>query len=171
MKEAEILERETRHLDEPEGWRTIHLYKQGKFLRAYNYSAFLLNRKSPAEIKATNAPTKTGAKVFAGFPEESAGKFLAIEGIQQIPDTEGNLSVVIPLTAFRENETVDALRTDCGNWMKCVPTPSKEPKTDSPTGTILSVVTEIVHYPVEQKSLLDNNAFLINIRQKLIKLI
>ena len=171
MKEAEILEKESRHLETPDGYKTLYLYKQGRFLRAYNYSAFLLNRYSPAEIKATNAPTKQGLKVFAGFPEDSMEKFLKIDDSQRESDFEGNLRVILPDNIFKENETPDTLKTDSENWLMCVPSPSKKSKIDSPTGTILSVVTEIVHYPVEQKSLLDNNAFLINIRQKLIKLI
>lgn len=171
MKEAEILDKEQKHLEEPDGYRTIHLYKQGKFLRAYNYSAFLLNRKSPAEIKATKAQMKQGMKIFAGFPEESADKFLAIEGIQKIADAEGNVSVILPETILEKDETAENLRTDSENWMKCIQSPTKEPRIESPTGTVLSVVTEIIHYPVEQKTLMENNAFLMNIRQKLIKLI
>lgn len=149
----------------------MYLYKQGKFLRAYNYSAFLLNRYSPAEIKATNAPTKQGIKVFAGFPEESIEKFLKIDGAQREMDLEGNMTVTLPDSIFKENETADALRTDSENWLTCVPSLKKEPKTDLPSGTVLSVITEIVHYPVEQKSLMENNVFLVNIRQKLLKLI
>lgn len=176
MKEADILEREKRHFEEEDGYRKIYLFKQGKFLRAYNYSAFLLDRHSPSDIKTSNVQSKTGKKIFSGFPEGSIEKFIGIEGstreVQNSGSPEETITVTLPDSVLGSNETPASLLSKYDRWADNVPvSQKKKPKPELPPNDILSVVKEIVRYPVEQKSLIENTDFLINVRQRLIKLI
>lgn len=176
MKEANILDIERRHLNEENGHRKIYLFKQGKFLRAYSYSAFLLDRHSPSEIKITKAHSSTGDKIYCGFPEESIEKFTGIEGakrsFQNSGTPEETVTVILPDSVPDLIETVQDLLSEYDEWMQSIPvSQKKQSKQESSPSDILSIVKEIVRYPLEQKSLIENTDFLINVRQRLIKLI
>lgn len=174
MKESTIIENESKHLESPDGYRTMYVYHQGAFLRAYGFSAFLLNRYSPQDLKPQKVVLKDKSfKIFTGFPEASKDKFLAIDGCE-IRETDESITVILPASLFSSEEDTDTLAKDYDNWVSCIScnTPDAKPaKTELPTGTLMSVISELLHYPVEQKSLLENTTFLMNIRQKLIKLI
>ena len=76
--------------------RIARLYREGMFLRAYNWSAWLFVKQTP-DLKISNRQTKSSEDTVTmiGFPPQSIEKF-APEGAQVATNTDGSVDVVFP---------------------------------------------------------------------------
>ena len=110
-KISEILEIEKNREDAAQ-WNIIHLFKEGGFYRAYNWSAWLIVavayndevRKNSSDRKPLNVSrkkTKNGENDFAfvGFPLKSLEKFIPNNtGFTPVNDTQIDISIELPAT-------------------------------------------------------------------------
>ena len=173
----EILERE-RERGTLERCAVIHLFREGTFYRAYEWSAWLCVRYIQ-QFKATRRVLKSqeGSVVFVGFPVTSLAKFTP-EGATATVEEDKGAEIMLPATVFPPEAGIEALSEDFGNWKSSVPLAgSSKKETEGRTNGSghPTRVTDIMHlilaYPIEQKSPLECMAFLADIKQKIAEII
>ena len=108
-KIADILEIERQRSD-PSQWNVIHLFKEGGFYRAYEWSAWLIVtisysdeiRKESQDRKPLNVTHKTlrgsdDTFLFVGFPLKSADKFIPNRtSFETISDSQIDMAIELP---------------------------------------------------------------------------
>ena len=161
-------------------WKTIYLYREGTFLRAFNASAWLLatfvyndefrkqvGGKQPLQVQHLMSKTN-GDYIFAGFPVASIDKYVTM-----CDKRDENSDVVIltmcdiiaPLF-----QTVEEYEEAYAKYLASLP-PAKEKK-DKPkqqqsfnseddganvmaSGGLFEILRSIVAYPLEEKTPLE----------------
>ncbi|MBQ6209987.1 MAG: hypothetical protein IJK42_09495 [Prevotella sp.] len=161
----------------------VHLHKEGTFLRAYEWSAFLschfihqfkVNKRM---FKGIDQPV-----AYIGFPETSLAKWMP-EGAEQEAIGEKHLAIRLPslMLAGDAPETLDPVY---GEWKEGIPlTESKEKGDRRADGndvfggggdgrvTLTSVMQRILAYPIESKSPMESMSFLADVKRQLANLI
>ena len=163
----------------------LHLHREGSFLRAYEWSAFLACRYLH-DFKVTKRVFK-GVELpvaFIGFPETSINKWMP-EGAEQTAIEEKHLAVRLPEELFG-GDTPEIMDSAFAEWKDAIPlTESQakvEKKTKSQVGgevvgeresviTLTSVMQRILAYPIESKSPLESMAFLADVKRQLASMI
>jgi len=114
-KTSEILKIENSPRESARDKRTVRLVKMGAFLRAYDWSAWLVKRYgSPLNVGLDKGDG--AGHVFVGFPISSADKFVP-EGCESIKDAEGVESQwIFPATSFPPEENYDILDKEYVKW-------------------------------------------------------
>lgn len=99
--------------------RDLHLHKEGTFLRAYNWSAWLCCRYLH-EFKVNKRVFKgiDQAVAFIGFPETSLQKWLP-EGAEQ--RVEGEKHLVVRLSDTMVTDELDAMQGAYAEWKEAIP--------------------------------------------------
>lgn len=162
----------------------IHLFKEGNFWRAYEMSAWLCVR-CLHEFKATKRQMKEVEQpvVFVGFPVSSFDKWVPQEFARQYADEKH--VVVVPsdekLPAADPAELADMFAIWKDNVELSVVTSSKPRDKSRPSDDITEkttaprslteVMKQILAYPLESKSPVDNMLFLAQIKSQLSLLI
>ena len=161
-------------------WKTIYLYREGTFLRAFNASAWLLatfvyndefrkqvGGKQPVQVQHLMSKTN-GDYIFAGFPVASIDKYVTM-----CDKRDENCDVVVltmcdiisPLF-----QTVEEYEEAYAKYLASLP-PAKEKK-DKPkqqqsfnseddganvmaSGGLFEILRSIVAYPLEEKTPLE----------------
>ena len=161
-------------------WKTIYLYREGTFLRAFNASAWLLatfvyndefrkqvGGKQPLQVQHLMSKTN-GDYIFAGFPVASIDKYVTM-----CDKRDENCDVVVltmcdiiaPLF-----QTVEEYEEAYAKYLASLP-PAKEKK-DKPkqqqsfnseddganvmaSGGLFDILRSIVAYPLEEKTPLE----------------
>lgn len=114
-KLTEILKVENAPREEPMQKRTVRLVKMGAFLRAYDWSAWLLKRYGSTLNVSLDRGDGT-SHIFVGFPVSSADKFVP-EGCESIKDEDGVESQwIFDLTMFPPEESYDLLEEEYVRW-------------------------------------------------------
>lgn len=160
--------------------RELHLYREGTFLRAYEWSAWLACRflhdfkVSKRRFKGADEPV-----VYIGFPEGSLLKWLP-EGAEQHVAEENHLVLTLPeLMLSDDAETIVQNYTE---WHDAIPlTEGKErtrrdhggeaPTADAEPATLTAIMQRILAFPIESKSPLESMTFLAEVKQQLAALI
>ena len=157
----------------------IHLYREGSFLRAYQWSAWLSCRLLH-DFKVNKRKFKdVGTEVaYIGFPEKSLEKWLP-EGVEQKALGEKHLQLTLPMMMLGDD--VESLEKEYGEWLSLLPlTESKERqhRDDSaaaPSGgsvtTLTGIMQQILAWPVESKSPMESMTFLADVKQRLAALV
>ena len=161
-------------------WKTIYLYREGTFLRAFNASAWLLatyvyndefrkqvGGKQPLQVQHLMSKTN-GDYIFAGFPVASIDKYVTM------CDKRDENSDVVVLTMCDIIaplfQTVDEYEEAYAKYLASLP-PAKEKK-DKPkqqqsfnseddganvmaSGGLFEILRSIVAYPLEEKTPLE----------------
>ena len=161
-------------------WKTIYLYREGTFLRAFNASAWLLatfvyndefrkqvGGKQPLQIQHLMSKTN-GDYIFAGFPVASIDKYVTM------CDKRDENSDVVVLTMYDIIaplfQTVEEYEEAYAKYLASLP-PAKEKK-DKPkqqqsfnseddganvmaSGGLFEILRSIVAYPLEEKTPLE----------------
>lgn len=99
----------------------VYLYKEGRFLGAYEWSAWLLVRFG-GELKVRHRKYKeiAGTVASVGFPSESMEKFLpAGSTVEQSGENE--LTAEIPAELLPSDYTPDMLHQDFETWKTSLP--------------------------------------------------
>ncbi|MBR3284183.1 MAG: hypothetical protein IKI60_02545 [Alloprevotella sp.] len=155
----------------------VHLWHEGSFMRAYEWSAWLLCRfvhefkVTRRQFKGIDAPV-----VFVGFPKTSISKFVP-EGctVQEVEEKH----TVIDLPIDTTEEMFETLRTEYAQWVEQQPLSTSQPKEKTsathsgitPPSSLTEVMHNILSYPVESKSPIDYMLFLAEIKGYLARLI
>lgn len=186
---SEILDIEKQRTEKEE-WNVIHLFKEGGFYRAYEWSAWLIVaiayndevRQQTGDRKPLNVTHKRSRNsdetfVFVGFPLKSADKFIPQRtSFETISDTQIDITIA---TDWDDNFTYDLLNENYLKWKEEQPIQEpKQKREDSPvsTGTVqhatlTGIMSEILAWPLEQKTLIENTAYLSSLKQRLAALI
>lgn len=161
--------------------RMIHLFQEGTFLRAYEWSAWLCVRYIQ-DFKATKRMFKNedASVVFVGFPVSSLTRYTP-EGAEVTVTEDKGVAMLLSEGVFQGMTDVDRLRADFENWKESVPlTESSKRDAKIPIGGDVSVshsgrLTDIVYrilaYPIEQKSPLESMQFLAEIKRSIAEII
>ena len=161
-------------------WKTIYLYREGTFLRAFNASAWLLatyvyndefrkqvGGKQPLQVQHLMSKTN-GDYIFAGFPVASMDKYVTM------CDKRDENSDVVVLTMYDIIapllQTAEEYEEAYAKYLASLP-PAKEKK-DKPkqqqsfnseddganvmaSGGLFEILRSIVAYPLEEKTPLE----------------
>ena len=160
----------------------IHLWREGTFLRAYNWSAWLcchylhdfkVNKRQFKDVEEPAA--------YIGFPEPSLGKWLP-EGSEQTVVDEKHLLLRLPSVMLTERP--EEMQAAYAAWLQSVPLSeqtagqrkrNKAEDAATPTGaapvTLTAVMQRILAWPIESRSPLESMAFLAEIKQQLARII
>lgn len=174
LKEILELERQRAGIEQ---CAAIHLFQEGTFYRAYEWSAWLCVRYVQ-EFKVTHRLLKNSdeSMVFIGFPVSSLQKFFG-DGLQVNDDK--SVTATLDIGIFGEDVSVETLNRDYGNWKKSVPLTEnskkrleeeRNPETAKPQ-RMTDIFHEILAYPIESKSPMESMVFLAELKSKLSKII
>lgn len=171
----EILEFESGR-EEFEIQRVIHLFQEGSFYRAYEWSAWLMC-KFFHDFKVTHRHMKGVEQSVAliGFPVTSLSKWLP-QDIERHDVSDKHITFTLPEDVFvdlGDEEKADAFT----EWKSGHPIVEKQPKrltdksTEQPPVMSLSMIAQrIMSFPLEAKSPLECYQFLSEIKQQIAKL-
>lgn len=159
----------------------LHLYQEGSFLRAYNWSAWLACRfLNEFKVNKRQFKDVDDAVAFIGFPEKSLDKWLP-EGVEQTAVAEKHLVLHLPDVLLGTDP--DSLMNDYNTWMESIPlTASREPSKKNSSGvertkpsvgteTLTTIMQQILAWPVESRSPLESMNFLADVKVRLAALI
>lgn len=158
----------------------LYLWREGTFLRAYDWSAWLACRYlhefkvNKRQFKGVDEPV-----VYIGFPEASLMKWMP-DGVTQTVVDEKHLMLKLPeLMLSDDAETIVQNYTE---WHDAIPlTEGKErtrrdhggeaPTADAEPATLTAIMQRILAFPIESKSPLESMTFLAEVKQQLAALI
>ena len=178
----EIIEDEAHRLASGEH-DVIHLHREGSFLRAYEWSAFLSCRYLH-QFKVNKRIFKgIGHPVaYIGFPETSIDKWMPEGAVLEALD-EKHLAVQLPklMVDAMDFESLDG---EYAEWKDAVPLTEPKPKEERKAKsyntldvvledkmTITSIMHNILEFPIESKSPIESMLFLANVKRQLATLI
>lgn len=168
---------------------TVHIWRDGGFYRAYNWSAWLIAAFSYTEetsdnperfepIKVTRNSLQSGEMFcWVGFPIMSLKKYIP-SSENFTPSEESHITLDIPLPET-ENSDYEHMLPQYEAWEATFPIQRKKPKkphTEQPVVVetqplkISLVLSEILSYPVESKTPMENTDFIIKLKRQLEKL-
>lgn len=176
----ELIEQE-RQLVQTGRLRDVHFHKEGTFLRAYDWSAWLCCRYLH-DFKANKRQFKgiDEAVAYIGFPETSLQKWLP-EGAEQ--RVEGEKHLVLTLPEIMVSDPPEMLSAAYAEWKEAVPLTEAQPglrnrgggkekdadygiMADSPV-TLTAIMQRVLAWPLESKSPLETMTFMADIKQRL----
>jgi len=183
-KISEILEIEKERTD-ASTWNVIHLFKEGGFYRAYNWSAWLIVmvaysdevRKDSPDRKPLNVSRKKvkngeGDFAFVGFPLKSVEKFIPhYTDFKSVNDTQLDISIELPPTETELSH--ELLEQTVEEWKQTIPITEDRPKRDADETartaprSITAVMAQVLSYPLEAKTPMENTAFISTLKQQL----
>ena len=158
----------------------IHLFEEGTFFRAYQWSAWLCHRYIK-EFKPTHKRLKQGDEtlIFVGFPVSSLMNYVSSQS-QLITKSEKQVDLVFPLSVIGDVLDVSCLETEYLNWKSSIPLSESSKKKSSETLlqykdiatiTVEELLKEVACYPIEQKTMMESIAFLSHLKQKVLNII
>ena len=163
----------------------LHLWKEGTFLRCYDWSAWLACRYLH-EFKVSKRVFKgiDEAVAYIGFPETSLTKWLP-EGAEQ--RVEGEKHLVIRLTDAMMTDELETMQVAYTEWKEAIPLTEANPGIrkrsegkafglgDDPPqslpATLTSIMQRILAWPIESKSPLESMAFLADVKHQIAGLV
>lgn len=181
MNIEEILNRENR-TDENDLF-TIHFYLENDWWRAYEWSAYLC-LQFPNGLSETDKlkPTNKEQYTLVGLKLNSFTKYFP--KIQPTNITDKHIEIDIRTYIDNGSISLDSYKKLLSEWKETMPLKREDKmkqsqKQDSkPTlyskpsnATILSVMQEVLAYPLETKNLIDNTLFIRHLKDELLKLI
>ena len=98
----------------------IHLYQEGSFYRAYNWSAWLCHRFIN-QFKVTHKSLKgiEGSVLFIGFPVTSIDRFFPGYQINDVGDKAKD--ILLPSETVPDDMDLDMMQTDYVTWRDSIP--------------------------------------------------
>lgn len=191
MKISPILDNEKAR-ETIEDFAKIYLYKEGKFYRAFDVSAFLIKnyvcpeslQKERGDKQVLQSPryqTNNGEYIVVGFPVESFSKYIPAYVEVQTLEYD-NLVVTIDPALFGEDMDLDGIQTAYEAWRESCPIKDRGKSRAEVSGGasqqsmlgrsgLFSIVSEILGYPVESSTPAQNIEFISRIKGKLVQLL
>lgn len=181
MTYEEIIEVEKRNNSEE--LYDIHLYLENDWWRAYEWSAYLchiypneLDKNN--KLKATHKDSKNfeNGIVLVGLKLSSFEKYLPNVFISNIDDKHIVINIKDKITDIEFS--IEKYQNTLDEWKRSLPysktdkaktvkSPVKEPSKEN----ILSIMQEVLSYPIENRTLIENTEFIGHLKRELIKLI
>lgn len=175
MQIKEIIEKERSRSGIAEK-RKILLFREGSFLRAYEWSAWLCC-KFAGELKVTKRQIKgiDEPVAYIGFPPTSIEKFTP-QGASIEPQSDGNMVLTLSEESLAEAD-LQTLTAEYEQWKNELPLIengkknrafAEDSKFDLPFAQPTSVsflLHRILSYPVELRSPVDNLQFISELKQ------
>lgn len=193
MKLTPALEHEKLRQDQ-ENWNKIYLHKDGKFFRAYEWSAWLIKtvvcteefQKERGDVKllaANRYVTKKGEYVSVGFPLESLSKYMPSFEDVDFNTIDDFAEFAIEMTDA-DSVTYEELQASFEEWKKSLPekdTRSGKQKQsgygvagiDTGEGRVgmFQILSQVLSYPLESKTPTDNAEFIAMLKRQLASLL
>lgn len=179
---------------ESDKWNVIHLFKEGSFYHAYEWSAWLLHtfaytdsvrlttsdRKS-LKVTHNNIKDSEDTYAFVGFPLRSMEKFIPKDcQVSFTPISNNQIDIAIEIPAEFGEMSEEKMQRCVDEWKAQTPATyprdtKKKNGSDTPPQTlplpknagIMAIVTQILSYPLERKSHEDVFDFLSELKQQL----
>lgn len=191
MKLSPALEFEKLRQD-ADSWNKIFLHKDGKFFRAYEWSAWLIKtvacseefQKQRGDVKilaANRYVTKKGEYVSVGFPLESLAKYMPAFGDVDFSTIEDYAEFTVALSGDGE-ATYEQLQKAFLEWKQALPEkdtrggqkPSHQvANIDTEGGRmgLFQILSQVLSYPLESKTPSDNYDFIALLRRQIASLL
>ena len=172
-------------------WNIIHLFKEGGFYRAYEWSAWLIktitcteefqqNRGDSKILSVSRYKTKNNDYVMLGFPLESINKFIP-ESVEIKEEGENCLSIRIEVPG---DKTFEDLNKEFKSWRESLSIAEKKVSSikeisnskrslsflESPEEKLNYFKTKILSFPTETSNLVEILTFVIELKQEMAKL-
>lgn len=187
-KISEILEIEKSRTEDT-SWNVIHLFKEGGFYRAYNWSAWLIvtvaysddvrkgiSDRKPLTVSRKRVKNGDDDFAFVGFPLKSLEKFIPYHNnFQPVSDTQIDVTIEFPATDG--DISYETLLQAFEEWKQTIPISEDKPKKDGdehvriPPRSLTSIMSQVLSYPLESKTPLENMAFISTLKQELAALV
>ena len=174
----EILQKE-KERDSVEQCTLIHLFREGTFYRAYEWSAWLCLHYF-TELKVTHRLLKGGEDIiFVGFPLTSLQRYTP-EGASVVPLDDRGIEMTLPADVFSPVAECETLQANFADWKQCQPlTEASKKKVDEEKARVernahprlTDVMLRILAYPIEQHSPMECMTFLGEIKQQISEII
>ena len=178
--------------NDAESQNKIILHKDGKFYHVYEWSAWLLKtlvcteelqreRGDAKMLQVNRFVTKSGEYVLAGFPLESVSKYIPeYDDLQEMEG--GDLSITITLSDDMQQLSTEQLLTMFEEWKQNQPVKEGRKSTreihagssQAPTlakSGVFAIISEVLSYPVEQKTPAENIEFISKMKQSIVALL
>lgn len=176
LKEILATEQERNSLEQ---CAVIHLFREGTFYRAYEWSAWLCLRYF-TELKVTHRLLKGGEDiVFVGFPLTSLDRYTP-QGATVLPSGEKSIEMTLPAQAFAPDTDAETLQSGFEDWKQSQPMTeaSKKKVEEERVRTernahprLTDIMLRILAYPIEQHSPMECMAFLGDVKQQISEII
>ena len=150
----------------------LHLHREGTFIRAYDWSAWLackylhdfkVNKRT---FKGIDEPV-----VYIGFPETSLEKWIPEGAVQRLEDEK---YLVVTLPELMITDTYETMAAAYNEWKDALPLTESNPglrkkggckdvcmpEADNAPITLTTIMQRILAFPIESKSPLESMAFL-----------
>jgi hypothetical protein len=167
------------------------LHKDGKFFRAYEWSAWLIKtvvctenmqkERGDAKMLAANRyVTKKGEYASVGFPLESLSKFMVgFNDFDMNPDED---YAEFRLTVFdAETTTYEEIEAQFEAWKQSLPEkstatvqkPGRTSNIDTENGRVgmFQILSQVIAYPIESKTPAENAEFIAMLKKQLSSLL
>lgn len=178
--------------EDAESWNKIFLHKDGKFFRAYEWSAWLIKtlvcseafQKERGDVKilaANRYVTKKGEYVSVGFPLESLSKYMPnYEGVDF--ETIEDYATFTVEMSDEEDVTYEALQAAFMEWKQSLPEKDTRggqkasrstARVDSEGSRVgmFQILSQVMSYPLESKTPSDNAEFIASLKRQLAALL
>lgn len=174
----DIVEREQQRGSIAEA-RTIHLFPEGSFLRAYNWSAWLWCSHI-GDFKPTHRTVKSLEQpiIHIGCPKSSFISHMPVD-VEPKYEPDGSVHVDLPDTMLPSDSDPQMMLAEYEQWKQMFPVQEGSKRrsdtvpdtlaADAPQ-SISAVVQRVLAFPVESKSLIECVSFLSEIKQQLARL-
>ena len=189
---AEVFQIESdRH--EPEKWSQIHLFKMGDFWRAYEWSAWLIavitynedvrmatKDRKPIHVTRMNRTDIDDTYCFVGFPVKSVEKYIPQrENFESVSDKHVVITVTLPQPTDGSELTANLILEAIKSWKESIeiketrkkdkpdeaPRMTPETKVQHPTGG--GILSQIMSYPLSERTAIENIQFIQSLKQQL----
>ena len=165
----------------PEEQRIIHLWADGSFYRAYEWSAWLAVRYIK-QFKVTRRTIKSVGSdmLFIGFPQSSMEKFRPGKAVLQENTEEKRLLLILPEDVVKADEG-STLEQDFQNWRTTIPLTEGKTPTDETTPrtahlgggsvSVTGIMRQVLEFSVEAHSPIDCMLFLAELKKQVSSLL
>ena len=180
---------ESLQIERDKNFGDIILFKEGSWWRAYEESAYMCRNfskdlKENDRLKPTHRKYKdiNDSCIFIGFPINSISKYLPGVEDRMIYSDDMNV-LTINVTDYVND--ISNFKEEYEKWKNYIPLKIKEKTPSLNTNNtnqlnksnddrymkIIMLVQELISYPIENKTMIENILFLSDIKQKFLKII
>ena len=171
-------------------WNTVHLFKMGGFLEAYDWSAWLISQvtfndavrmqtkdRMPIKVRRRKRTDIEGTYCTVGFPATSLDKYIPERTDFKM---EGEAHCIATVTL--PQSTIDEMRKHYTDWVNAQPIEGpKEKKKKTHTADAAAepaqptqqlpakagILSQIMAYPLSASTPADNAAFIASLKQQI----
>jgi hypothetical protein len=177
MKLTDVIHSEAER-QEPEKWGRIILHKEGKFIHAYEWSAWLIKqivcteefqkqRGDQKMLSANRYKMKDGEYVMIGFPVESISKYIPNYNVLG-NDGQASEDFYIDIDVSSLGSDFETLDLMFHTWKADCPEKEDKKKKDSQQqqaqalgrSGLFSIVSQIISYPAEATTPIQDKEFI-----------